>query len=292
MDQSTEIFEAHRDRLFRLAYSMLGRIAPAEDAVQEAFLRWQEQDAEDIQSPRAFLSTIISRICLDELKSARNRKKLYIGPDLPEPILTANNKLPDEEMELAESLSMALLVVLDQLNPIQRAVYILREIFDYDYTVVANMIDISKPHCRKIAQRARDQIRDNKPQFETKIPKKQKLVQAFIDAVQGKDLTEIEHMLTEEAILFTDGGGKVPAAPKPILSAHKISKFLISVQKQATADSVWKLESKEINEEPGLIARMNEDLKSVWSFQFKDDKIQRIYIVGNPDKLGYIKRRL
>lgn len=292
MDQSTEIFESCRSDLFRLAYSMLGRIAPAEDAVQEAFLRWQQQDIDEVNSPKAFLTTIVSRICLDEIKSARNRREQYIGPDLPEPFLTSDSKSPEEEMELAESLSMALLVVLDRLNPMQRAVYILREIFDYDYAVIAEMINKSNTYCRKIAQRARDQIRDNKPQFEKKAPKQQELIQSFMDAVKGKDLTGIERILTEEAIFYSDGGGKVSAARKPIYSAHKIAKFLVGVQKHVPADSDWRMESKEVNEEPGIIVWLDGELHSVWSFHIKGGNIQHIYAVLNPEKLKHLKSKL
>lgn len=290
MNQSTKIFEQHRPHLFRLAYGMLGRIAPAEDAVQEAFIRWQKQDIDQIRSPKAFLSTVVSRICLDEIKSARNRREQYIGPNLPEPFLAAENETPEEKMELAESLSMAMLVVLDQLTPVQRAVFILQEIFDYDYASVAEMINKSESHCRKIAQRARDQIHENKPRFDSNAPKQHELVTTFIDAVQDGDLSEIESILAEEAILYSDGGGKVTAARKPIYGSAKIAKFLVGIQKKGTEDTEWRLEFREVNGEPGMLIWVEDNVYNVWSFHIENDKIHSIYVVLNPEKLEHLKR--
>lgn len=290
MTKTSKIFEQHRPYLFRLAYGMLGRIAPAEDAVQETFIRWQKQDIDEIKSPKAFLSTIVSRICLDEIKSARNRREQYIGPNLPEPFLAAESETPEEKMELAESLSMAMLVVLDRLTPVQRAVFILREIFDYDYASVAEMIDKSESHCRKIAQRARDQIHENKPRFDSNAPKQHKLVTTFIDAVQDGDLSEIESMLAEEAILYSDGGGKVTAARKPIYGSVKIAKFLVGIQKQVSEDTEWRFEFKEVNGEPGMLIWFEDKVYNVWSFHIEIDKIQSIYVVLNPEKLKHLKR--
>lgn len=292
MTKTAEIFEQQRPHLFRLAYGMLGRIAPAEDAVQEAFLRWQKQDVDQIKSPRAFLSTIVSRICLDEIKSARNRKEQYIGPNLPEPILMSEGKTPEEKMELAESLSMALLVLLDRLTPVQRAVFILREIFDYNYATIAEIIGKSESNCRKIAQRARGQVRENKPSFEKNTTARHKLVTTFMDAVQDGDLSEIERMLAEEAILYSDGGGKVTAARKPIYGSGKIAKFLVGIQKLASEDAEWRFEFKGVNGEPGMLIWFEGRVYNVWSFHLENDKIQSIYVVLNPDKLTHLKNMI
>lgn len=289
MNKSTEIFESYRPNLFRLAYGMLGRVAPAEDAVQEAFLRWQKQDLEQIHSPKAFLSTIVSRICLDEIKSARNQREQYIGPNLPEPILAREHKNPEEEIELDESLSMALLVVLEQLAPVQRAVFLLREVFDYDYASVAEIVNKSVPHCRKIAQRAREKVRDKRPSFGEKTTDQHELVTAFIEAVQEGDPTEIEQMLAKEAVLYSDGGGKVTAARRPVAGAGKIAKFLVGIQKQAPEDAEWWIEFKNINGEPGMIIRLEGEVYNVWSFYIENDKIQNIFVVLNPEKLAHLK---
>lgn len=290
MNKSTEIFETHRPRLFHLAYGMLGRVAPAEDAVQEAFIRWQKQEPDQIQSPGAWLSTVVSRICLDELKSARNRREEYIGPNLPEPILASKSETPEDEAALAESLSMAMLVVMDKLSPVQRAVFILREIFDYDYASVADILNKSESNCRKIAQRAREQIRENRPRFERSSTKQHKSVSAFIEALQDGDLSEIEHMLAKEAILYSDGGGKVTAARKPIYTANKIARFLLGIQKQVPSDAKWRIELKNINGEPGMLIWYNDEIYNAWSFHIEEDKIQSIYVVLNPEKLEPLKR--
>lgn len=287
MDKSTEIFESCRHDLFRLAYGMLGRIAPAEDAVQEAFLRWQKQDNDEIHSPQAFLSAIVSRICLDEIKSVRNQREQYIGPSLPEPFLTAKNETPEEKVELAESLSMAILFVLDELNPIQRAVFILREVFDYDYASVARIIEKSESHCRKIAQRARESVQDKKPRFDKNRTEQQELVATFIKAMQNGELAEIESLLAKEAILYSDGGGKVITARKPISGAAKIAKFLTGLQKKLTQS--LHVEFAEINGEPGIIVYLGEQLNSVCSFHIENYKIQNIFVVLNPEKLEHLK---
>lgn len=195
-------------------------------------------------------------------------------------------------MELAESLSMAMLVVLDRLTPVQRAVFILREVFDYDYASVAEMINKSESHCRKIAQRARDHIHENKPRFDSNAPKKHKLVTTFINAVQDGDLSEIESMLAEEAILYSDGGGKVTAARKPIYGSAKIGKFMVGIQKKGTEDTEWRLEFREVNGEPGMLIWVEDNVYNVWSFHIENDKIHSIYVVLNPEKLEHLKRSL
>lgn len=288
MNRSAEIFEEHRPDLFRLAYGMLGRVSTAKDTVQEAYLRWQKQDPEQIDSPEAYLSTIVSRLCLDEIKSAKNRREQYIGPNLPEPVMTTDNS-PEDDLELAELLSMAMHVVLEQLTPVQRAVFILREIFDYDYASIAEMINKSEAHCRKIAQRARDQIREKKPHFDEKPKENHELIAAFTEAVQGGDLSEIENMLAKEAILYSDGGGKVTAARKPVKSASKIAKFLLGIQKQVPENSEWRLELTDINGEPGMVVWLDGELYNAWSFHIEDGKIESIYVVLNPDKLKHLR---
>lgn len=290
MNKHTEIFESHRQSLFRLAYGMLGRIGPAEDAVQEAFLRWQKQHIQQINSNKAYLSKVVTNICLDEIKSARNQREQYIGPDLPEPLLAAGVETPEERVELAESLSMALLVVLKQLDPIQRAVFILREVFDYDYASIAGIINKSESNCRKIAQRARESVQEKKPRFEKITTQQQELIKTFIKAIQDGKLAKIENMLAEGAILYSDGGGKVAAARKPVVGASKIARFLQGLQKKLT--KILRVELTNINGEPGLIIYLDEKLNNVWSFHIENDKIQSIYIVLNPDKLKYLKREL
>lgn len=290
MTKTADIFEQHRPDLFRLAYGMLGRVAPAEDAVQEAFLRWQKQNPEQIRSPKAWLSKVVSRICLDEIKSARNRREQYIGPDLPEPLLTSGESPPDEKMELAESLSLALLMLLDELTPVERAVFLLREVFDYDYGSVSDIIQKSEANCRKIAQRARDHLREKRPGFERKPEIHHQLVNSFIEAIKDGNLSQMESLLAEEAILYSDGGGKVTAARKPVAGAKKIAKFMVGIQKGIPASTNWWTEYREVNGEPGMLVWMEGELNNVWSFHVEKGKIRSIYVVLNPDKLEHLKK--
>lgn len=291
-NKHTEIFEMQRPRLFRQAYGMLGRVAPAEDAVQEAWIRWQKQDINSIRTPAAFLSTIVHHLCLDDLKKASHQRENYIGPNLPEPLLEAPVQTPEEEMELAESLSMAMLMVLNELSPIQRAVFILRELFEYDYESISGIINKSTAHCRKIAQRARNQIRNQKPQFERKSSEQQNLVKELLKAVQQQDLKEVEALLAGDSILYSDGGGKVTAARKPIYGSNKIARFMIGIQKQAPQGKKWWLEYSAVNGEPGMIIWIEGEVYNVWSFHIEDGKIKSIYVVLNPDKLETAKRQL
>ncbi|MEX2347253.1 MAG: RNA polymerase sigma-70 factor [Balneolaceae bacterium] len=288
-DHSTETFEQNHPRLFRIAYGMLGRVAPAEDAVQEAFLRWQKVDTGSIKSAGAYLSTIVSRICLDEIKSARNRREQYIGPDLPEPLLQTDNRTPEGNAELADSLSMALLVVLKKLTPIQRAVFILHEIFDYDYSHISGIINKPETNCRKIAQRAREQVGKNKPRFKPAEEQHQKLVKLFIEAVKDGQTADLENMLAEDAIFYSDGGGKVTSAGKPIKGFQKITRFLMGIRKKAPEGTHF--EFRHVNGHPGVVAYIGDNLHSVWSFFIEEGKIRNMYVVLNPEKLEHLKKR-
>lgn len=289
MNKTTRIFEQYRPVLFRLAYGMLGRAAPAEDAVQETYIRWQKQDINQIRSPKAWLSKVLNRICLDEIKSARVRKETYVGPDLPEPILTERPESPEMPLELAESLSMALLVVLDRLTPVQRAVFLLRDAFDYEYASISDIIDKPQSNCRKIAQRARHRIRDEKPPINRHEGEKEKLLKTFVDAIQKGDIREIESVLAEEAILYSDGGGKVTAARKPVSGANNIARFLAGIRKKTTRN--LHLEFTHINGTPGVLTYLDKELNNVWSFRIENEKIQSLYVVLNPDKLTYVKKQ-
>lgn len=291
MTNPAEIFEQYRPLLFHLAYGMLGRVTQAEDAVQEAYIRWQKQDTGQIRSPKAWLSKVVNRICLDEIKSAKNRREEYIGPYLPEPVLEAETLSPEDELELAESISMALFVVLDELTPVERAVFLLREVFDYEYADIAGIINKSEQNCRKIAQRSREKVHENRPGFERNRDDQYKLVNSFIDAVKEGDLTEIESMLAEEAILYSDGGGKVLAARKPIVSAANIARFLAGIQKKNGSKGNWRIEFRDINGETGMIMWLDNQIYNTWAFHIEKGKIQSIYVVLNPEKLRHLNER-
>ena len=287
----TELFEHHRPALINLAYGMLGRVAPAEDAVQEAYLRWQKQDAGKIQSPEAYLTTIVSRICLDELKSAKNRKQEYIGPDLPEPVITTNIGTPESKYEKQESVSIALLVVLEELTPIQRAVFLLHDVFDYEFATIAGILNKSSSYCRKTAQRARERVRDKEPHYGRKPSGSEELVSTFLQAVENQEPEEIKRYLADEAVLYSDGGGKVTAARKPVTGAHHIAKFLVGIRNTPVArTSDWTAKPAQVNNGPGMIVRLKGRIYSVWAFQVDEGQIRQIYAVLNPDKLRHLEQ--
>lgn len=287
MDKATEIFEQHRPYLFRVAYGMLGRVGQAEDAVQEAWIRWKNVDREQVESESAYLSTIVTRLCLDQLKSARERREQYIGPFLPEPLVKSEIKTPAELAELSDSLSMAMLVLLENLTPVQRAVFLLHEIFSYDYAAIAEAIGKSEINCRKIAQRAREHIERDRPRFEPGKGEQKKLLNSFMDAINSGDVNRLKELLAEDAIAYSDGGGKVTAARKPVRGAANIVRFMLGIRKNAPDNMT--IEFREINKRPGLMVWFGDRLQSVWSFRIEQDQIVNFYIVLNPEKLGHLE---
>jgi len=266
---------------------MLGRVEQAEDAVQDAWLRWKGTDLEEVNSNRAYLAAIVTRLCLDELKSARSRRQEYIGPYLPEPLVESDSKSPSELAELADSLSMAMLVLLENLTPVQRAVFLLHEIFSYDYASIAEIIGKSEAHCRKIAQRAREFIERDKPRFEPAKSEQRQLLKSFMKAVNEGKVSQLEQMLAREAALYSDGGGNVTAARKPIHGADNIIRFMLGLRKKAPDD--MSIEFREVNGRPGLLVRIGEQLQSVWAFRIERKRIVELYVVLNPEKLGHLE---
>lgn len=283
MDKSTRVFEQLRTRLFRLAYSMLGSTADAEDIIQEAFLKWNRIDPDQVQSDWAYLSTIVSRLCLDELRSARKRREEYVGPWLPEPFVETYDHTPEYHAERSEDLSMALMVVMESLTPVQRAVFVLHDIFGFDFGEISELIGKNESNCRKIAQRARSYIESQRTGEMPDEQGQEKFLSSFIKAVEKGEVGQLKNLLAEDAILYSDGGGKVTAARKPIYGNDKISRFLVKIALKASGKR--KLEIKFINGRLGLVAWLEDDLNSVWSFNIDDGKIRNVYIVLNPEKL-------
>jgi len=262
---------------------MLGSLSDAEDMVQETFLRWEDTNHTTIHKPAAYLTTVVSRQCLDQLKSARVQREQYIGPWLPEPLVDENT---DYYSELSHDLSIAFLHTLEQLTPLQRAVFLLHDIFNYTFKEVAHILDRKPAACRKTAQRARQYLQKKQPVSLHAQDENQEKVKRFIDALQARDINQIEQMLARDAILYSDGGGKANAAPKPIHGATKIKQFIESVSANITDDI--SLHTVHINSNPGLLVARNGIPFYAWTFTLKDGCINRIYIVGNPDKLTHI----
>jgi RNA polymerase sigma-70 factor (ECF subfamily) len=239
---------------------MLGSMAEAEDAVQDAYLRWHDADRTSVEDPKAFLITTTTRICLDVLKSARARREAYVGPWLPDPITDTAALAPDTQTELAEDLSVALLLALDRLSPLERAAFLLHDVFDYSFSQVADALGRNEAACRQLASRARTRVRDARPKGVVPAqgtsssidPKHAELVSAFMTASRSGDIATLTHLLTSDARLVTDGGGKVPAALNVIEGANRVARFLADVVRKGWTDE-FAAHVETINGLPGLI---------------------------------------
>lgn len=288
-------FEPHRRRLLGLAYRMLGSIAEAEDAVQEAYLRWHGADRDRIAQPRAFLTTTTTRICLDVLRSARVRREDYVGPWLPEPVVDTTALAPDAQTELAEDLSVALLLALDRLSPLERAAFLLHDVFDCPFSEVARALDRSEAACRQLASRARAHVREARPRDESAArgpagagaTAHGKLVSAFVDAARSGDVAALTSMLADDARLVADGGGKVQAALNVIEGADRVARFLASVGAKGLSDET-SLRFESVNGLPGLIVYSPDGYVQTVAFEIEGNRIRTIYSVRNPDKLRHL----
>jgi RNA polymerase sigma-70 factor, ECF subfamily len=287
-------FEPHRRRLLGLAYRMLGSLAEAEDAVQDAYLRWHAVDRDNVTDPRAFLTTATTRICLDILRSARARREEYVGPWLPEPVVDTRALAPDAQTELAEDLSIALLLALDRLSPLERAAFLLHDVFDCSFSEVASALDRSEAACRQLAARARTHVRQARPRDESvardraadATTRHEELVVAFVDAARSGDLDALMSMLAEDARLVADGGGKVQAALNVINGADRIARFIIGVRTRGLSGTT--LRFGPVNGVPGLIAYSPDGYVETVAFEIEEDRIRTIYSVRNPEKLKHL----
>lgn len=287
-------FEPHRRSLLGLAYRMLGSMAEAEDAVQEAYLRWHDTDRAAVQNPRAFLAATATRICLDVLKSARVRREAYVGPWLPDPVTDTTSLAPDAQTELAEDLSVALLLALDRLSPLERAAFLLHDVFDYSFAQVAEALGRSEEACRQLASRARARIRRARPAGDlparaagTIDPKHAELLSAFITASRSGDVAALTRLLASDARVVTDGGGKVTAALNVIEGAGRVAAFLAGVTRKGWNDSMT-VRLDTINGLPGLIVTESGGLVQTAAFEIEGYVVKAIYIVRNPDKLRHL----
>jgi RNA polymerase sigma-70 factor (ECF subfamily) len=285
----TDTFLDHRSQLFGIAYRMLGSVAEAEDAVQEVFLRWRDQDAAAVDSPKAWLIAATTRYCIDQLRSARRRREDYVGVWLPEPLVESTNVTPRETAALAESLGMAFMVMLEELDPVERAVFLLRQAFDYDYAEIARIVDKSEAACRQIVSRAKGRLAPAADADAEVAPpaRAEAVVQSFLAACVSGNVQELLAVLTDDVVLYTDGGGRVRSALRPILRADRVSRFYLGLLKRgALAGDV---RAATVNGQPGLIARRPGGRIDVMTFAFAGDRIRAIYTVSNPDKLTRLR---
>jgi RNA polymerase sigma-70 factor, ECF subfamily len=282
-----QTFESYRPLLFSIAYRMLGSVMEAEDVVQESFLRFTTSDVDRVESPKAYLTTIVTRLCLDQLKSARIQREQYVGPWLPEPLLTAEG--PAQVVDQRETITMAFLVLLESLSPVERAVFLLREVFDYDYAEIARITEKSETNCRQIYSRAKKVLVERRTRFESSPDLQQKLVQGFLQAVDSGDVQGLTHVLAEDARWWSDGGGKVSAALHPLRGREAIIRFLLGMSRRRPAD--LRVEITESNSEPSLLLYAGDALFGVWTFTIVDEKITEIRAVVNPDKLHHLQKQ-
>ncbi len=293
-------FEPHRRRLLGRAYRMLGSMADAEDAVQEAYLRWHAAKRDTVSDARAFLMTTTSRICIDMLTSARARREEYVGPWLPEPVVDTGALAPDSRTELAEDLSVALLLLLDQLSPLERAAFLLHDVFDFGFSEVALALGRSEAACRQLAARGRAHIRAARPRATMPTlrvgsggvdPKHAQLMSAFAAAAQSGDLNGLTKLLAGDARVVTDGGGKVRAASTAVEGADRVAQFLVeSTRKRPGAwwRDDFRMRFATINGLPGVIVEAPEGVVQTAAFEIEGDVVKALYVVRNPDKLRHL----
>jgi RNA polymerase sigma-70 factor (ECF subfamily) len=281
MDAEAHAFEAHRAALASIAYRMLGSASEAEDVVQEAWLRWQTTPHEEIRSARAYLSKVVTRLCLDRLKSANARRETYVGPWLPEPVRTSTD---DEPLALAESISLAFLVLLESLGPVERAVYLLHEVFDYGHAEVAEIVGRDEVACRQILHRARKALAARRPRFAPSKEAHHRMLGAFAAACASGNAAALEGLLAEEITSWGDGGGKAFAARRPLHGRHQVARAWVGVYRTAPPDTVVAVE--EINGWPALVVRVGGKPAGVVSLETDGEQIFAIRSVVNPDKLA------
>lgn len=285
MPTSTETFESYRPLLFSIAYRMLGSAMEAEDILQEAYLRFGAAQQREIRSPKSFLTTIVTHLCLDQLRSARAQRESYIGTWLPEPLLTAS---PSSEAEAGqrETISMAFLVLLERLSPTERAVFLLRDVFEYSYAEIAQIVGKSEANCRRYHHRARQFLVAQRPRFEPSSDEHRKLLEGFMQAMTTGDIDSLTAMLADDVVVYNDGGGKAPAALQPIIGRELAARRMERILKLLTPDIHFEI--AEVNGTLSLLIWQNETLYGVMNFTIAGGQIREFHNVFNPDKLRHL----
>jgi RNA polymerase sigma-70 factor (ECF subfamily) len=277
-----------RPVLFGVAYRMLGSAAEAEDIVQEAYLRWARVDAGEVETPRAYLTTIVTRLSIDHLRSAKVRRETYKGPWLPEPIVIDE---PDETLiegaELADSLSLAFLVLLEELAPTERAAFLLREVFGYQYSAIATTLDRNEPACRQLVSRARARIGDRRRRFDADREQSSELTRQFVTACATGDIEGLMSMLTDDIVVWTDGGGQAKAAPRPVVGPWRSARFLTHIPKTFPEGTSFR--EAMLNGQPGLVFELAGKVTAALVVDVLGGRIAGIRVIANPQKLARIQ---
>jgi RNA polymerase sigma-70 factor (ECF subfamily) len=283
-DTRDAIFEENRTLLFSIAYRMLGTVADAEDVVQDTYVRWRSDSRDDVESPKHYLISATTRQAINHLNSARVRREEYVGSWLPEPMLTAATTDP---VELSESLMVAFLVLLESLSPVERAVFLLSEVFDYRPGEVAEIMGKSEANCRQILHRAREAVNQRRRRYEVSGDAVQPVLETFGRAVEQGDIGALLSTLDANAVAYTDSGGKVRAAINPVRGADRVARFVAGIAAKGGAGVTY--EFTEINRQPGMLAFRDGELFSTVTFDIADGRIHAIYITSNPDKLQTVR---
>lgn len=287
-------FESYRPRLFSLAYRLLGAASEAEDAVQDTFLRWNAADREAIRTPAAWLTTVLTHLCLNHLASARVRREQYLGPWLPEPVLTHGGRTalgPLETTLQRESVSMALLTLMERLTPAERAVFVLREAFGHSHREIAAVLGVDEAHSRKLHSRAREQLGRPRRQLPVDAEQRSRIVERFFAATVEGDVAGLERLLAEDVVAWADGGGRVSAARRPISGREKVLRYLLGLSARPEAALV-RLESTEVNGEPGVLVLVDRTLIAVVVPDIEDGRVTAVRTVLNPGKLAFATSQL
>ncbi len=282
---ATETFEAERPRLFGLAYRMLGTVSDADDIVQEAWIRWDR--ARDVDNPRAWLTTVTTRLAIDRLRSAQRRREAYVGPWLPEPLIT-DREDPAHIVELNDSLTLGFLTVLDRLDPVDRAVFLLREVFDVPYDEVARVVGRSEVNCRQIARRARERVRLERPVIDLGPERRKELLDAFLDAVFTGDPGALEPLLAEDVVHVSDGGPHRRAARYPVIGRDRVARLTVNLASRVSAAEVT-LEPVEVNGQLGLLISRHREHLMLLELEFDGGLVKRMHAILNPDKLDKLR---
>ena len=282
-----DLYTSERGQLFGIAYRMLGEVGEAEDAVQETFLRWAQADQDGIDNPPAWLTTVLTRICLDRLKSAQHQRETYVGPWLPEPLL-GDDVDPADIAGTTDTLTFAFLVVLERLSPAERAAFLLHDVFGFEHAEIAAMLERSPAAVRQLAARARRHLADARPRYEQDVTRRRQVAEAFTAATVGGDLERLMEVLAPDVTFVSDGGGVVIAARKPLHGARQVANTLLKFAAQRTDKHT--VDACEINSMPGFLIWEGTAIHSVWTLQIADDHVAAIHVVRNPHKLSAIAR--
>ena len=284
-EQATHLFEQYRVLLFSLAYRLLGSATDAEDMVQEAFVRWMQEERQEVQSPKAYLSTIVVRLSLDQLRSARARREVYVGPWLPEPLATGQRQELLDTPVLAESISYAFLVLLENLKPLERAVFVLREVFEYEYAEIAALVGQSEANCRQVFHRAHQRLEERRPRFAVSQEQQRRMADQFLRASTSGDMQGLLNLLTEEVVFVGDGGGKVRVGHR-VRGPKNVARGTLAGLRPMLAVIQPRIE--EINGQPAIVGIVDGRPYSVLVLDLEGERIRAIYTVMNPEKLRWL----